>query len=931
MRNDFSGSYRKPEHTLMISGPNLPTWGLERYDALGRREQVERPLVVPISVEGEDGVGMLFRYVVLCRTSVESLELGSRMPTFDHNKLVGQDVTLHIDIPGKGEFIPGMPGDTGRGNRGHYVREINGRVSQAEFVREDERSRVYRLIIEPPFAQARLGQDYRFFKECTVEDVLTEIMGRYTRYELRLHGPLILGHYPRRDLIRQHFESDFAFFHRLCEYYGIFYWFEHRDGDCVMVLADNLGAFHPHGEAYETLLYSTDNRIDEEHIDCLDVASRVTEGKVTGVDHDPQRPRLGNNVVPMREEEENPRDTGDAHQEFYGHTGASQPLQGAMGLSATPNDIEAEVREAALVRMQALRCVGLRARGHGNMRGLLPGFTFDLTGYPLEEVNAEYLVLRTKLTLVEVGQVSGAGQVFRCETEFEIQPANEYYRMPLDTPLPVVVAERAIVTGPDGNIIWTDAQGRIRCQPVPDREGTFDENSFIWVTPLQPWQNGQVGTLVVPRIGSEVILGYINGNPDMPVMLGSIVNAHNLPGWELPHNQWLSGMRSRMDGGLSSNHLALDDTKNQQQAQLASDHGKSSLSLGYNTRIDGNKGRQDARGEGWELRTDLWGALRAALGLYLSTHGRKNAAGKAKDMGETLSRLTEARGIHEELAQTAQRHGAQEATDNQGDVEKAIKDANAGLRGKGDGEFPEFDNPDIAISSAANVHTTAEGSTHIVSREHTALTAGGNVAIAALKSLYASVQGSIALYAHKAIRLITPGPVRIQSQGDNVDLIARRVLNLLAEQDEIRLTAKRIVMNGGGTQLTLGADGILGHTNGAFLVHAGSHATDDPQDVPIMAPITDISEAKVVDHFVLPDNGSGLTLAQQRYRIKLHDGQLIEGTSNEHGETSLVMSQSMQIAEIRLLRKDGSVMAIYQPMLTRTTDTAFKSQGSSDV
>ncbi|WP_321963558.1 type VI secretion system tip protein VgrG [Paraburkholderia sp. J7] len=271
--------------------------------------------------------------------------------------------------------------------------------------------------------------------------------------------------------------------------------------------------------------------------------------------------------------------------------------------------------------MQSLRCVGLRGKGHGNMRGMLPGFTFHLTGYPLDEVNAEYLVLCTKLTLVEVGQVSGTAQEFRCETEFEIQPANEYYRMPLETPLPMVVTERAIVTGPDGHIIWTDAQGRIRLQPVPDRKGNFDEDSFIWVTPLQQWQNGQLGTFAVPRIGSEVVLGYINGNPDMPVMLGSLVNAHNLPGWELPHNQWLSGMRSRMDGSLASNHLALDDTRDKQQAQLASDHGKSSLSLGYNTRIDGNKGRQDARGEGFELRTKIIGRAPGPVGAQ----GRKDA------------------------------------------------------------------------------------------------------------------------------------------------------------------------------------------------------------------------------------------------------------------------------------------------------------------
>jgi len=417
-----------------------------------------------------------------------------------------------------------------------------------------------------------------------------------------------------------------------------------------------------------------------------------------------------------------------------------------MGLNAKPNQLDAEVQQAAMVRMQALRSVGLRATGHGYMRALLPGFLFELEGYPLKAANELYVVLRVKLTLVEVDQSSGTGHEFRCESEFEIQPWGEQYRMPLETPWPVVGAERAIVTGYEDSAIWTDAQGRIRVQPVPDRQGKFDQDSFIWVTPMQQWQNGQLGTFAVPRVGSEIILGYINGNPDMPVMLGSVVNAHNMPAWELPRNQWLSGWRSRMDGGFTSNHVVLDDTKDRQQGQIASDHGKSSLSVGYNTRIDGNKGRQDARGEGFELRTDKWGVVRARLGLLLTSFGRGKAAGKAKEMGETHSRLTEARGIQEEQAQTAQQHGAQEARGNQGDVAKAIKEANAALRGhaaSGPDDFPEFENPDIAISSAANVHTTAEGSTHIASCEHTALTAGGNIALAALKSFYASMRASI--------------------------------------------------------------------------------------------------------------------------------------------------------------------------------------------
>ncbi|TDG20265.1 DUF2345 domain-containing protein, partial [Paraburkholderia silviterrae] len=379
-----------------------------------------------------------------------------------------------------------------------------------------------------------------------------------------------------------------------------------------------------------------------------------------------------------------------------------------------------------------------------------------------------------------------------------------------------------------------------------------------------------------------------------------------------------------------TNHLALDDTENRQQAQLASDHAKSSLSLGYITRIEGNAGRQDARGEGFELRSDKNGVLRAALGLLLTSWGRAGGAGKVKELAETIARLTQGRDFQEKMGDVAHRNGAQDTTGHQRDVAKEIKEANAALRGDGgtpSNDFPEFENPDIAISSAANLHATAEGTTHLASERHTAISAGGNVAIASAHSLLVSVFEKISLYAQKAITLITPGRIRIESRTDELDLIAQKAISILSAQDEIRLTARCIVLNGGGTQVTLGSDGILGYTNGKFLVHAGSHATDDPKDVPVQSPITDIGKAKVVDHYVLPDDGSGFAMAQQRYRIKLDDGQLIEGISGAHGETSLAMGQRMQIAELQLLRPDGTVFANHQPMLTKAVDSAFNSQG----
>jgi type VI secretion system secreted protein VgrG len=307
--------------------------------------------------------------------------------------------------------------------------------------------------------------------------------------------------------------------------------------------------------------------------------------------------------------------------------------------------------------------------------------------------------------------------------------------------------------------------------------------------------------------------------------------------------------------------------------------------------------------------------LRAARGLLATTFPRSNAAGKAKDMPETHARLTEtrlteARGIHEEMAQLARRHGAQHATDNQGEVSKVIGDANAALRGKavsGPDDFPELENPDIAMSSAGHVHMSATGSTHIASREHTALTTGGNVAIAALKSLYASVRERISFFASKAITVISAsGRIYIEARTNKIEAIACDVLALISKQDWVKIAAaKGIELNAGGTMVRIQPNGVTIFTNGQYLVHAASHATDAPQAFPVQLPVTQENPGKLVAHHVLVEDVGGFTLPHQPYRLMLDDGQMIQGLTNEFGELQLATSNAVSFGVIELMSQSA--------------------------
>ncbi|MBN3854979.1 type VI secretion system tip protein VgrG [Paraburkholderia sp. Ac-20340] len=913
---------------LSMRGPALP----ERPTVNSRGRPHDESVLIPRRIVGREGIGKLFEYRVEATARASFLPMifdEDERTRIDLDRIAGTPIWLTIDL----ERVEDSRDPTRivTSSSGAGVREINGIVASARVLGRQGDDNIYEFVVRPVFWLASLKVNSRAFSGSII-DILHDVISPYGLIEWRI-GEL---HHPQRDTIRQAWESDWVFFLRLCEEWGFVVWFEHRDKTHVLVIADHVGAYRRHERAYASLRYHAGGgHIDEEHIDAFTLSSTVTAGKITVQDHSYKTPRLSPNAIAFRETYAQPRNTANAAQEIFTRAEFAQP-NNRRSAHYDETGWRDDARYLARVKLEALRATGLRAEARGALRGIEAGKTLTLTHYPYAAANREYLVTGCELDICATGTTSSTAREYVITNSFDLQPLDEPYRMPQITPRPVMGGyEYAVIVGPDNAEIFVDEMNRALVQFDWDRDGKFDGRSCIWVRLATSWHGNGMGTVAHARCGQQVLISYVNGDPDRPVVAAFMVDECNPVPWKMPVNHALTGIVSKSLGlGAQTNHLALDDTQDRMQAQLASDHAKSSLSLGYITRIDGNAGRQDARGEGFELRTDKHGAIRAALGLLLTTWGRTRASGKVAEMGETIGKLTAARDIHESAAREAQRHGAQDALSDQAEVTAAIKSANARLKGQSTNQrdaFPEFESPDIAIASADNLHFSAAGSTHIASENHTALTTGGHTSIATGQFLLASALGKIVLYARKAVTVITRGPMRFQSQDGNIDIIASRVLHLLSEQDEIRLTAKRIVLNGGGSEVAIDETGLFSRTRGAFLVRAASHATDAPQNVPFKTPITDIADAKVVEHFLLPDGGCGLSTAEQAYRIKLNDGTLIEGTSTAHGETSLVMSESMQIAEVQLLRVDGSVMALYRPILTRTTDTAFISPGSSET
>ena len=188
--------------------------------------------------------------------------------------------------------------------------------------------------------------------------------------------------------------------------------------------------------------------------------------------------------------------------------------------------------------------MGLRAHGKGHLRGLQPGSTLTLAGYPQTKANRDYVVLTCELEMTEVGTSSGSWRQYAVNTTFELQPDTEYYRLPQVTPRPHVDDEYAVIVSPEHHPnqhyeTWIDDKNRVRIQYDWDREARYDGATSIWVRVASQWQGGQMGVVAPGRAGQMVIVSHVHGDPDRPYVSGFVVDRWNMPPWELPRNDAL--------------------------------------------------------------------------------------------------------------------------------------------------------------------------------------------------------------------------------------------------------------------------------------------------------------------------------------------------------------------------------------------------------
>jgi type VI secretion system secreted protein VgrG len=809
--------------------------------------------LVAVKLQGHEGIDSLFEYHLTLKTPDARNHSSSQAADYNLDEFIGKEINVEIELA-----------DEAGGKR-----EINALVVEARFLREEGRNAFYELTLKPWLYLATLTTDCKVFQDRTVVELLEELLSDYGYpVEKRLTGD-----YPKRDYQTQYNETDYEFFVRLCEEWGISYFFEHEGVAQRLILADEISAYRKNPNArYQTLKFHfPDEQIEEEYIDAFVPLRRIASGCYISRDYDYTRPKA-DLTVPQA----HPRETAENDYEVFawhaGQSGGSHYVQPKAGPNQATNEPITEGSRLALLRMQALSSPGWRAKGGGNARGLVPGNTFTLIEHPAAAANLDYLTLETVLLVEEIAQeTQKAGaqgdkgkrhadssaatqkvwlrkQQWQVRVDFEVHPLKEAYRPAPTQKKPIVPGpETALVVGPEGENLWTDELGRIKVQFYWDRSGQKNGHSSCWIRVSSPWAGNQLGALQLPRIGQEVIVSYLGGDPDLPVCTGRVHNQDNLPPWQLPGQQALSGLRSRelVEGGGNaasgqSNALVMDDTAGQIQAKLRSDHLGSELSLGYITRVEDHAGRKDGRGEGFDLRTDGHGVVRSAAGLYLTTESRLNAQGPMKGMEESVQRLEHAKAQQQTLAEVADTYEADFG--EQAKVAEKLQKANAKIRGEGEtdekaGEFPELEEAHLFLSSAQGIHSTSARSTHLTAGDHLALSSGEHLSISVGKRLLASVTDGIRYFVRQAgMKFIAAADdIDIKALKDNLNLFAR--LNIQHDANKIILKAKEeILLIGGGSYIKINGGTIENGTSGTWVAHAGTHLFASPKTMSAALP-----------------------------------------------------------------------------------------------
>ncbi|NQE49615.1 type VI secretion system Vgr family protein [Herbaspirillum rubrisubalbicans] len=872
----------------------LSTWFQALISQGDRLLRIDSPLgtnaLLPQRVVGREHLGRGYEYTIDVVATNNHIEL---------KKLVAEPVTLWIQQSHR-DYSP-----------------IHGYVQTVRRLGSDGQVLFCQIVVVAWLNFLKYRKDARIWQDKTAEDILAEVFDGHPQARANYRFELATQALPRSYCTQ--YETDWHFAQRLMEEEGWYSYHEQKpDGSGhVLVITDNThglkpikggqAEFHTGGtadEAPKIVHWSASRSLSSSAL-----ATRTDDYRAPGAEKFTQLPVLA--------------DHGNlpGQLEVYEYTGAYS------------YDKQEQGDRQAKIRVEQWESSMKRFHGVSGVRSLECGRWFSLEGHPAHAqdpaedrqfmlVAVEWFIennlplsnnvpefpgslkpaldtFKATISRQEPGRTGENELTGHCFNRFEAQRRKVPFRSPMEHPKPVMHPQTAVVVGPAGEEIYTDKLNRVKVRFRWDRQNPGDERASCWVRVSYPNAGENWGGVHVPRIRQELIISFLNGDPDRPVATGRLFNEEQAPQWHTDGR--LSGLKSKEFGGSGFNQLVMDDTSNQNRLQLYSSHANAQLNLGYLVRQVGNE-RQSFYGSGFSLNTDHYGAIVADKGLYLSTFARPGPHGTQLDTTEATNQLKAGAALTKNLSETASRAGAEPLAGTE-ELDTMIDATQDSYTDAGQSGANRFKQSVLVAASPSGIGMTTPKGAHVHAGSEVTLSAGENTSIATGKSLLVSAAEKISLFAFKAGAKLfaAKGKVEVQAQSDDLELIAEKVARLLSRNGRVEIHAKdEVVISAGGSFVKINASGITQGTRGAWEAKAATHSMPGPATLAHeMNKFPD--QMPFDEEFVLKWPYDQSPVKNRRFEIIRGDGTKIRGVTDDSGKTGLQKSLFAENTSLRLL------------------------------
>jgi len=740
-------------------------------------EDVDAPLDV-LAFEGKEALSQPFHY---------SIEFTSSNRDISAEAVLGKAAAFSLNAPPpsltmRGYTPPAQP----------PLRTLHGVITQFRRLSASRDEAHYEVVLEPRLALLRNNIQYRIFQQMSVPEVIEKIL---REGPLHFRGQDLLidlaRKYPDHEQLLQYGESDLAYLQRLSAERGLWFRFETDSRLRIEVLRfHDSQRFYERGRSLSLRPMSGMESSGQDAVWGLQVSYQVVQARVS------TRAYYSRDAGASQDAHADlARGASTTHGEAYHY--ADEPYK-ALGDALAHGDeddyVESGFFFAKLAHERYLNNQ-TRLSGVSSCAALAPGQVLEIEG------DAPQAFARGALI---VGLRCRAARDCSYELHFDAIPNSDTVGFrPAVPPKPRIAGTvPARVTSPTPNDIYghIDAEGRYRVNFLFDRDTWPAGKESMWLRQARPYAGENFGFHLPLLAGTEVAIAFEQGDPDRPYI------AHALHDNLHPDHVTIRNYKRNILRSPANNKILLDDTRGQEHIKLSTEHsGKSQLNLGH--LVDNQRQR---RGEGFELRTDGWGALRAGKGVFISADEQPKAQGQVLEMAATLKRL-------------------QDAGEQLGDLSRAAEQANADpadVQAQLDLLSQRLDRIQacVALLSAPQGIALASGEhLQLAARRNLMINAGHEADISVVKRFFIGVGEGLSLFVRKVgMKLIVnQGPVTVQAQNGQMELVSRLGLNIASSEDEIHITAKKkITLNAGGTFITLDANSIKSGTQGDYQINA---------------------------------------------------------------------------------------------------------------